>query len=186
MASFSMHLQFSYHRTPSCGEVPQLGLPTSLPFRKSNTKRTIGIIVGAICVGVSVTVIALFFYVKNREKQPGPPTMISFDGQHRAYSFYDLKAVTGNFSEENLIRRGSFGAVYRGVMRDGGLAAIKVLDMDQNDVVKSFMVECEAFRYIRHRNLVKILSACLGLDFKALVFQYMENRNLESWIHGNR
>lgn len=176
------------HNSELCGGIPQLGLPNCLPFRKSNTKRTIGIVFGAIFVGVSVTIIALFFYVRNREKQPGPQeaAVISFDEQHRTYSFYELKAATGNFSEENLIGRGSFGAVYRGEMRDGGLVAIKVLDMDQNGAVKSFVAECEAFRNIRHRNLVKIVSSCSGMDFKALVLQYMENGNLESWIHGNR
>lgn len=50
------------------------------------------------------------------------------------------------------------------------------------------MAECEALRNIRHRNLVKILTACSsvdfqGNDFKALVYEFMPNGSLESWLH---
>ncbi|XP_061997001.1 probable LRR receptor-like serine/threonine-protein kinase At3g47570 [Rosa rugosa] len=53
---------------------------------------------------------------------------------------------------------------------------------------KSFMAECEALRNIRHRNLVKILTACSsidfgGNDFKALVYEFMDNGSLEEWLH---
>ncbi|XP_040364644.1 probable LRR receptor-like serine/threonine-protein kinase At3g47570 isoform X2 [Rosa chinensis] len=53
---------------------------------------------------------------------------------------------------------------------------------------KSFMAECEVLRNIRHRNLVKILTACSsidfgGNDFKALVYEFMDNGSLEEWLH---
>nr|KYP33714.1 LRR receptor-like serine/threonine-protein kinase EFR [Cajanus cajan] len=53
---------------------------------------------------------------------------------------------------------------------------------------KSFIAECNALRNIRHRNLVKILTCCSSMDykgdeFKALVFDYMENGSLEKWLH---
>ena len=53
---------------------------------------------------------------------------------------------------------------------------------------KSFIAECEALRNIRHRNLVKVLTSCSsvdhqGHDFKALVYEFMENGNLDEWLH---
>ncbi|PSS23827.1 LRR receptor-like serine/threonine-protein kinase precursor [Actinidia chinensis var. chinensis] len=50
------------------------------------------------------------------------------------------------------------------------------------------MAECKALKNIRHRNLVKIISACASVDFKdndfkALVYEYMENGSLEYWLH---
>uniref|UniRef100_A0A7N2LDI2 non-specific serine/threonine protein kinase n=1 Tax=Quercus lobata TaxID=97700 RepID=A0A7N2LDI2_QUELO len=53
---------------------------------------------------------------------------------------------------------------------------------------KSFIAECEALRNIRHRNLVKVLTACSGVDyqghdFKALVYEFMTNGNLDEWLH---
>ena len=50
------------------------------------------------------------------------------------------------------------------------------------------IAECESLRLIRHRNLVKLLTICSsinfqGNDFKALVYEFMENGNLEEWLH---
>ncbi|KAG8094595.1 hypothetical protein GUJ93_ZPchr0012g18937 [Zizania palustris] len=86
---------------------------------------------------------------------------------------------------------GSFGSVYRGTMTNDGqevIVAVKVLKLQQRGAYQSFVAECEALRCIRHRNLVKILTVCssidfTGLDFKALVFEYMPNGNLDEWLH---
>ena len=53
---------------------------------------------------------------------------------------------------------------------------------------KSFIAECEALRNIRHQNLVKVLIICSGVDyqghdFKALVYEFMTNGNLDEWLH---
>ncbi|KAI5311030.1 hypothetical protein L3X38_045498 [Prunus dulcis] len=53
---------------------------------------------------------------------------------------------------------------------------------------KSFIAECEALRNIKHRNLVKIMTACSsvdfhGNDFKALVYEFMDNGSLDEWLH---
>ncbi|KAL5801054.1 hypothetical protein ACOSQ3_032686 [Xanthoceras sorbifolium] len=66
--------------------------------------------------------------------------------------------------------------------------AVKVFNLDQLGASKSFITECEALRQTRHRNLLKIITACSsinfeGRDFKALVFDFMQNENLESWLH---
>lgn len=68
-------------------------------------------------------------------------------------------------------------------MRDGTSIAIKVIDLDNRGGAKGFLTECEVFRNIRHRNLVKILGACSSLDFKALILEYMPKGNLETWLH---
>ncbi|KAF5192785.1 Receptor kinase-like protein xa21 [Thalictrum thalictroides] len=53
---------------------------------------------------------------------------------------------------------------------------------------KSFMAECEVLRKVRHRNLLKVLTVCSsvdfeGNDFKALVFEFMQNGSVEDWLH---
>ncbi|KAJ0487568.1 putative protein kinase RLK-Pelle-LRR-XII-1 family [Helianthus annuus] len=84
---------------------------------------------------------------------------------------------------------GSFSSVYKGVFDENGFTvAIKVLNLLRQGGFKSFMAECEALRNIRHRNLVKVITACSsidfqGNDFKALVYDFMPNGNLESWLH---
>ncbi|CAL2271921.1 unnamed protein product [Prunus armeniaca] len=79
--------------------------------------------------------------------------------------------------------QGSFGSLYKGVIpRDGTIVSVKVLNLQQG-AFKSFIDERKALRSIRHRNLLKILTACssidnLGNEFKSLVFKYMENGSL--------
>jgi len=53
---------------------------------------------------------------------------------------------------------------------------------------RSFLAECEALRNARHRNIVKIITLCssvdpIGADFKAIVFPYMLNGNLDMWLN---
>ena len=88
-----------------------------------------------------------------------------------------------------MIGVGSYGSVYKGILDQDGIAiAVKVFNLPRRGASKSFMSECKALRKIRHRNLVKVLSACSSLDFqgndfKALVFELMSKGNLDGWLH---
>nr|XP_027082514.1 putative receptor-like protein kinase At3g47110 [Coffea arabica] len=105
-------------------------------------------------------------------------------------SYHELHRATLGFSPENLIGSGSFGIVYKGRLdqHEDRLVAVKVLDLQKNGASKSFKAECKALRNIHHRNLVSILSYCSSVDskgheFKALVYEFMENGNLDLWLH---
>jgi serine/threonine protein kinase len=84
---------------------------------------------------------------------------------------------------------GSFGSVYKGILgEDEMIVAVKVLNLERYGASKSFEAECKVLRNIRHRNLLKIITACSsvdysGNDFKALVYEYMSNGSLERWLH---
>ncbi|KAG1360809.1 receptor kinase-like protein Xa21 [Cocos nucifera] len=110
--------------------------------------------------------------------------------EHIRVSHAELAKETDMFSPANLIGVGSFGSVYKGIMEwdDEKVVAIKILNLQQQGASSSFIAECEALRGIRHRNLVKIITACSsvdfrGNDFKALVLEFMENGSLEQWLH---
>ena len=113
----------------------------------------------------------------------------SFDDRKLRVSYAELLKSTDGFSEYNLIGSGSFGSVYKGVLSgNGAIVAVKVLNLQQKGASKSFHNECNALRSIRHRNLLKIISACSsidheGNDFKSLIFEFMSNGSLEKWLH---
>jgi LRR receptor-like serine/threonine-protein kinase FLS2 len=63
------------------------------------------------------------------------------------------------------------------------IVAIKVFDLVVEGAFKSFDIECGVLRNIRHRNLLKIISTCSNMDFKAFVMEHMPNGNLEKWLY---
>ncbi|KAK3427959.1 hypothetical protein EUGRSUZ_F04081 [Eucalyptus grandis] len=106
-------------------------------------------------------------------------------------SYGTLLKATDGFSSTNLIGVGSFGSVYKGLLQENGnVIAVKVLNLTRHGALKSFKAECEAFKSIKHRNLLKVLTACSSVDykgdeFKALVYEFMINGSLEEWLHPN-
>ncbi|XP_061995928.1 probable LRR receptor-like serine/threonine-protein kinase At3g47570 [Rosa rugosa] len=113
-------------------------------------------------------------------------------------SYSALSDATDGFSSRNLIGVGSFGSIYKVALVtpfDGTylflakydrvhLVAVKVFNLSRHGASRSFITERDMFRNIRHRIVVKIVTACSHVDFyenefKALVYQYMEKGSLE-------
>ena len=64
--------------------------------------------------------------------------------QHKAaqvFTYKQLQMATHNFDEGNVIGRGGFGSVYKGILSDGKLAAIKQLDRSSKQGDLEFRVE---------------------------------------------
>ncbi|MBA0723165.1 hypothetical protein Golax_003773 [Gossypium laxum] len=98
-------------------------------------------------------------------------------------SYKELLNATGGFDDQNLIGTGSYGRVYRGVLQDGTSIAVKLLHLQSGNSTKSFNRECQVLKRIRHRNLIRIITACSLPDFKALVLPYMANGSLDSRLY---
>ncbi|XP_043816667.1 receptor kinase-like protein Xa21 [Manihot esculenta] len=104
-------------------------------------------------------------------------------------SYQKILKATDGFSTANLLGAGSFGSVYKGTLEeDGVIIAVKVLNPQRRGAAKSFKAECKVLQNIRHRNLVRTITSCSsidfqGNDFKALVYEYMPNGNLDKWLH---
>ena len=174
-----------------CGGIPKFQLP-KCKYEKSKKRRLtftfklmISIFSGLIGICLLLSLLLLFCLRKKRKEN------ISSDLGNFLLnlSYQSLLKATNGFSSTNLIGVGSFGSVYKGILDEGRhTVAIKVFNLLHREASKSFKIECEALRNIRHRNLVKVLTSCSsidyqGHDFKALVMEFMGNGNLDEWLH---
>ncbi|KAJ9168686.1 hypothetical protein P3X46_020182 [Hevea brasiliensis] len=103
----------------------------------------------------------------------------------RRVSYRELELATDGFEESYLLGKGSFGSVFKVTLSDGLTIAVKVFNLQIEDAFKSFETECELLGNLRHRNLVKIITSCCNLDFKALVLEFMPNWSLEKWLYSH-
>ncbi|CAM0883948.1 unnamed protein product [Alopecurus aequalis] len=104
----------------------------------------------------------------------------------------ELAKATGGFAERSIIGRGGFGVVYRGVLSDGSVVAVKkMLDPDVDGGDDEFANEVEIISHFRHRNLVPLRGCCIadaedaddhGSKQMLLVYDYMPNGSLDRYI----
>ncbi|XP_057813247.1 LRR receptor-like serine/threonine-protein kinase EFR [Cryptomeria japonica] len=134
-----------------------------------------------IVVGIAILIMSLllvaFSYKCRRSSTPALkiwPQKISYE---------ELVDATDGFSETNMLGIGCFGSVYKGILSSGRNVAVKVLNLQDQNVHQSFIKECNVLKRARHRNVIKIISACSNLDFKALVLPFMSNGSLERWLY---
>ncbi|KAI4344712.1 hypothetical protein L6164_011906 [Bauhinia variegata] len=100
------------------------------------------------------------------------------------FTLRDLELATNRFSKENVIGEGGYGVVYRGELINGSPVAIKKLLNNLGQAEKEFRVEVEAIGHVRHKNLVRLLGYCIEGTHRLLVYEYVNNGNLEQWLHG--
>ncbi|PIA36984.1 hypothetical protein AQUCO_03100020v1, partial [Aquilegia coerulea] len=172
-----------------CGGILELELP-KCNIQKSRKHGTLAL---KVAVGVFISLVlmvALFLIVYSRMKPIRGASSNQLPKDHlKRISYNELREATNGFSPTNLVGVGSYGSVYKGILQqDEGFIAVKVLNLMERGASKSFMAECHALKAVRHRNLLKVLTVCSsadfnGNDFKALVYEFMPNGSLESWIY---
>lgn len=98
------------------------------------------------------------------------------------FDLYTMAVATDNFSEANKLGQGGFGCVYKGVLSDGLEIAVKRLSRESGQGVEEFKNEVRLIAKLQHRNLVRLLGCCVEMDEKMLVYEYLKNRSLDSFV----
>ncbi|KAJ1263074.1 hypothetical protein BS78_09G156900 [Paspalum vaginatum] len=110
---------------------------------------------------------------------------VSHLGWGHWYTLRDLEEATAAFDPEHVVGEGGYGIVYRGVLADGYQVAVKNLLNNRGQAEREFRVEVEAIGRVRHKNLVRLLGYCAEGAHRMLVYEYVDNGNLEQWLHGD-
>ncbi|XP_051193823.1 probable serine/threonine-protein kinase At1g01540 [Lolium perenne] len=111
------------------------------------------------------------------------PREASRGGWGRRYTRREMEEATDGLAAHNVLGEGGYGVVYRGLLRDSTAVAIKNLHNNRGQAEKDFRVEVATIGRVRHKNLVSLLGYCSEGPCRMLVYEYMENSNLEKWLH---
>uniref|UniRef100_A0A7N0ZYW6 non-specific serine/threonine protein kinase n=1 Tax=Kalanchoe fedtschenkoi TaxID=63787 RepID=A0A7N0ZYW6_KALFE len=147
---------------------------------------SVGVSLGCICV-LSIAVMSFLWWRKRQNEQDQQFFDLKDNheelrlGNLRRFHFRELQAATQNFSSKNIIGRGGFGIVYKGVLQDKTLVAVKRLkDGNTFGGETQFQTEVEMISLAVHRNLLKLYGFCATSNERILVYPYMSNGSVAS------
>ncbi|KAG5229772.1 LRR receptor serine/threonine-protein kinase [Salix suchowensis] len=175
-----------------CGGIKALQLHECPKQRqKTGVHRKVVILASCAALFLLVLVASVCAVIHRRkQKKSGPSLASPLEKKYQRVSYSELVHATSGFSSANIIGDGKYGTVYKGTLGSDDQVAVKVFKLRQRGASNTFMAEINALRNIRHRNLVRIVNSCStidfkGNDFKALIFEFMSNGSLESWLHAS-
>ncbi|KAG9143373.1 hypothetical protein Leryth_022224 [Lithospermum erythrorhizon] len=108
----------------------------------------------------------------------------ALDLQTGYFSLRQIKAATNNFDPANKIGEGGFGPVYKGVLSDGSVIAVKQLSAKSKQGNREFVNEIGMISALQHQNLVKLHGCCIEGNQLLLIYEYMENNSLARALFG--
>ncbi|XVE89009.1 hypothetical protein DITRI_Ditri19aG0115700 [Diplodiscus trichospermus] len=101
------------------------------------------------------------------------------------FCYKELKNATDDFDDANIIGKGGSGTVFRGIVRDGKLFAIKRLDTLSLQTEREFQNELQILGGLRSPFLVTLLGYCVEKNKRLLVYEYMPNKSLQESLFGD-
>ncbi|KAK9124796.1 hypothetical protein Sjap_014398 [Stephania japonica] len=140
-----------------------------LDFPKSGMSKgaVAGIVLGSIAGAVTLSAIVTILIVKSHMKKHSAPSRkrlvsrisIKIDGV-KAFTFEEMALATNNFDNSSQVGQGGYGKVYKGILADGAVVAIKRALEGSLQGEREFLTEIELLSRLHHRNLVSLIGYC--------------------------
>ncbi|XP_061337469.1 G-type lectin S-receptor-like serine/threonine-protein kinase At4g27290 [Gastrolobium bilobum] len=164
---------------------------SELALKEKHKNKVVAIII--MISSVLMVILALLYVVKRMKKLRANETERNLmaenndegDREDLELPFFDLATIikaTNGFSINNKLGEGGFGAVYMGTLPDGQEIAVKRLSQCSGQGFNEFKNEVILIAKLQHRNLVKLLGCCNEGEEKMLIYEYMPNKSLDSFI----
>jgi len=140
--------------------------------------------VGVVLGAVTINFLVVFRYKRKRKQKIKLPDNNDSDDDISNIELDQLNlpmlaAATNNFAKDNKLGEGGFGEVFKGILPDGEVIAVKRLSKHSSQGFHELKNELVLIAKLKHRNLVRLIGVCLKEE-KLLVYEYMANRSLDT------
>ncbi|EOX92938.1 Leucine-rich repeat transmembrane protein kinase isoform 2 [Theobroma cacao] len=162
-------------------------VPNFQPPTVDDDRNDLIVVVGAVSAAILIVLMVLSVMWRKGwlgGKISAEKELRCLDLQTGIFSLRQIKAATKNFNAENKIGEGGFGCVYRGLLSDGTVIAVKQLSSKSKQGNREFVNEIGMISALQHPNLVKLYGCCVEGNQLLLVYEYMENNCLSRALFG--
>uniref|UniRef100_A0A2N9I2L9 Protein kinase domain-containing protein n=1 Tax=Fagus sylvatica TaxID=28930 RepID=A0A2N9I2L9_FAGSY len=149
----------------------------------------LGTIVGAVTLSAVVTLLILRVHMRKHHavsrRHHSSMTSIKIDGV-KAFTYGEMALATNNFNSSAQVGQGGYGKVYKGILADGTVVAIKRAQEGSLQGEREFLTEIELLSRVHHRNLVSLAGYCDEEGEQMLVYEFMRNGTLRDHLSANK
>lgn len=169
--------------------------PSTLGSSKCGKALRIGVLLGVITVGASITAVLslLCYFAKRRSSWLTKQLTVKRLLREAAgnyivplYPYKEIEKATNFFSEKHRLGTGAYGTVYAGNLHSDELVAIKKIRYRDTNSVDQVMNEIKLLSSVSHPNLVRLLGCCIEKGEHILVYEYMPNGTLSQHLQRER
>ncbi|CAL5025238.1 unnamed protein product [Urochloa decumbens] len=180
-------------KSSNYGETLYLRLADPPVKMKTNTVKIALPVIACLLLPVGIALVCICkFKGKWRKKEIQNKLMLGYltasseledtNAEFPFVSFDDIVAATDNFSDSNMLGRGGFGKVYKGMLEGGKEVAVKRLSQGSGQGIDEFRNEVVLLVKLQHRNLVRLLGCCIHEEEKLLIYEYLPNKSLDAFL----
>ncbi|XP_054776973.1 G-type lectin S-receptor-like serine/threonine-protein kinase At1g11410 [Prosopis cineraria] len=156
------------------------------PYGLLGKRGIVTLIVVSPCLTMFMVISLVFCLAKNKEQAQTRIKEHLLDGENSEdlplFDLSDIVEATNNFSDANKLGQGGFGSVHKGLLGCGTTIAVKRLLKYSGQGVEEFKNEIVLIAKLQHRNPVRILGCCIQGEEKMLIYEYLPNKSLDSFI----
>ncbi|XP_043723605.1 probable LRR receptor-like serine/threonine-protein kinase At1g06840 isoform X2 [Telopea speciosissima] len=143
-----------------------------------------GIVLGSVACVVSITGLFAILIIRRQATSYhhlSRKRLIKIDGV-KDFTLKEMALATDKFSDSSQVGQGGYGKVYKGILPDKTIVAIKRAQEGSLQGQKEFLTEIEFLSRLHHRNLVSLLGYCDEEGEQMLIYEYMPNGTLRDWL----